>query len=60
MKSNAAKPNPKVSEWASLWFRLSTEDKVILRGLMLIRQRTYEVQRWWLYIQTPQPLRIIG
>jgi hypothetical protein len=60
VKSNAAKPDPKVSEWASLWFRLSTEDKAILRGLMLIRQRTYEVKRRWLYIQAPQPLHIIG
>ena len=60
MKSNAAKPDPKVGEWASLWFRLSMEDKAILRGLMLIRQKTFEVSRRWLYIQVPQPLRIIG
>jgi len=48
-----------VNEWASLWLRLNTEDKVILRGLMLTRQKTSEVPRRWLYIQAPQPLHII-
>jgi hypothetical protein len=59
VKSNAAKPDPKVNEWASLWFRLSAEDKAILRGLMLTKQKTSEVQRRWVYIQSPQSLRII-